>query len=498
MGEFLRLKHPTFAGSSNPLDADDWLRTIKRMLEAIGCPKNQRVHLAAHKLSGMALSWWDTLSATVRDATWAEFEATFQEHHVPLGIVQLKEEFRELTQGGRSVSEYVHKFTELARYVPDDVSTEAKKMAHFLKGLRLELKTILASQDFLNFSHLSNKAIQVERDQEEEKGHLKKNFQVLRAQQKYRHQRVRSLGFPPKGPSFSKPIGSAPSCFSQPSQSSLHTSYVASSQPPANACWHYGDPSHYKSTCPQLKTSVPTYSNSVNGPKNVLAPASKAPSSNSQLSKTQFHDRARVNHVDAQEAQQAPGVVLGEFLVEFTPAVVLFYSRASHSFITSCFVEKHGITTASLEIPLVIRTPGSDLLCHLKCSQVRILLSGVVFLADLVVLPSHGIDVILGMDWLTKHNGIISCADKTILLTDHQGKSVSCKAQPPTQDPMVFSLAAESISAVEEFMDVFLEELPGMPPEREVEFYIDLIPGTAPIAKRPYRMAPTELTELKL
>jgi hypothetical protein len=106
--------------------------------------------------------------------------------------------------------------------------------------------------------------------------------------------------------------------------------------------------------------------------------------------------------------------------------------------------------------------------------------------------------VILGMDWLTKHNGIISCADKTILLTDHHGKSVSCKAQPPTQDPMVFSLAAESIYVVEEFMDVFLEELPGMPPEREVEFYIDLIPGTAPIAKRPYRMAPTELTELKL
>jgi hypothetical protein len=69
-------------------------------------------------------------------------------------------------------------------------------------------------------------------------------------------------------------------------------------------------------------------------------------------------------------------------------------------------------------------------------------------LVDLAVLPSHGIDVILGMDWLTRHNCVISCADKTILLTDHQEKSVSCKAQPPTQDPMVFSLAAESISVV--------------------------------------------------
>jgi hypothetical protein len=232
----------------------------------------------------------------------------------------------------------------------------------------------------------------------------------------------------------------------------------------------------------------------VNGPKNAPATAS-----NSQQSKSQYHGRELVNHVDAQEAQQAPGVVLGEFLVEFTPATILFDPGASHSFIATSFVEKHGIPTAHLEIPLVTRTPGSDLLCHLKCSQARILLSGVVFLADLAVLPSQGIDVILGMDWLTKHNGIISCADKTVLLTDHQGKSISCQAQPPTQDPMVFNLVAENISVVEKFMDVFPKEFPGMPPEREVEFYIDLIlPSTTPIAKRPYRMAPTELAELKL
>jgi hypothetical protein len=113
-------------------------------------------------------------------------------------------------------------------------------------------------------------------------------------------------------------------------------------------------------------------------------------------------------------------------------------------------------------------------------------------------LPSQGIDVILAMDWLTKHKGIISCANKTVLLIDHQGKSVSCQAQLPANDPMMFNLAAENISVVEEFMDVFPEELLGMPPEREEEFYIDLIPGMAPITKRPYRMAPTELAKLKL
>jgi hypothetical protein len=237
----------------------------------------------------MALAWWDTFSEAVRDATWAEFETAFREHHVPQGIVQLKEdEFWELTQGGRTVSEYVHKFTELAHYAPDDVSTESRKMACFLKGLRPELKAILASQDFLNFSHLSNKAIQVERAKEEEKGHLKRKFQVLRAQQQDRHQRARSFGLPPRGPSFNRPAGPTPSCYSQQSQSSFQAPSVASNQSPANACWHCGDPSHFKNNCPQLKAPRPTYSNSMNGPKITSAPAPKAPPSNSQQGRTQY------------------------------------------------------------------------------------------------------------------------------------------------------------------------------------------------------------------
>jgi hypothetical protein len=86
------------------------------------------------------------------NASWAEFEAAFYEHHVPAGIIQLKEEeFRELVHGGHSVSEYIHKFIELARYVPDDMSTEARKMSHLLRRIRLELKAILSSHDFNNF-----------------------------------------------------------------------------------------------------------------------------------------------------------------------------------------------------------------------------------------------------------------------------------------------------------------------------------------------------------
>ena len=125
---------------------------------------------------------------------------------------------------------------------------------------------------------------------------------------------------------------------------------------------------------------------------------------------------------------------------------------------------------------------------------------GVEFLADLVVLKSKGIDVILGIDWLSLHNGLIGCTDKVVHLTNPEGVRVICHTRGSGPDPMVFSMEAKSLEevpVVNEYPDVFPEELPGMPPDRDIEFVIDLVPGTSPIAKRPYRMAVSELAELK-
>jgi hypothetical protein len=192
--------------------------------------------------------------------------------------------------------------------------------------------------------------------------------------------------------------------------------------------------------------------------------------------------------------------VLGEYLVNSTLATILFDSGASHSFISSSFVERHKVPTVLLRTPLLTRTPGGNINCQLGCPRVRINLSGVEFLADLVVLKSGGIDVILGMDWLSRHNGLIGCTDKVVHLTNPEGIRVICHTRESEVNPMVFTIEAkplEGVPIVNEYPDVFPEELPGMPPDRDVEFVIDLIPGTSPIAKRPYRMAASELTELK-
>jgi hypothetical protein len=123
-------------------------------------------------------------------------------------------------------------------------------------------------------------------------------------------------------------------------------------------------------------------------------------------------------------------------------------------------------------------------------------------LANPIVLESKGIDVILGMDWLSKHNGMIDCAKKAVRLTPSSGKKLEYVAENLVTDKaasnrIVFNhLDATSTSDIRT-VSIFLEELPGMPPDHEIEFVIDLVLGTAHIFKRPYTMAANQLAELK-
>jgi hypothetical protein len=110
------------------------------------------------------------------------------------------------------------------------------------------------------------------------------------------------------------------------------------------------------------------------------------------------------------------------------------------------------------------------------------------------------------MDWLSKHHRQINCAKKAVKLTASNGKELEYVAENLATDKaasnqiVLNQLDASTtmdIRTVSKFLNVFPEELPGMPPDREIEFVIELVPGTAPIFRRPYRMATNELAELK-
>jgi hypothetical protein len=126
---------------------------------------------------------------------------------------------------------------------------------------------------------------------------------------------------------------------------------------------------------------------------------------------------------------------------------------------------------------------------------------GIDFMVDLIALKSCGIDLILGMNCLVKYDGMISCARRAVALTSSQGDrvevSLNMLGKADAMENQVEEKSLENIKVVCEYPDVFLEELPGMPHDRDIEFSINLLPGTAPISKRPYRMDVKNLVELK-
>jgi predicted aspartyl protease len=114
--------------------------------------------------------------------------------------------------------------------------------------------------------------------------------------------------------------------------------------------------------------------------------------------------------VTAESAVVAPNVVIGTFMVNTHPATVLFDTGATHSFITRSFVEHHGIHTSTLKRCMLVSSPGGQMTSHIFCPRVSMVIRGVEFNANLMVLDTKGIDVILGMETLARWGVRIDCA----------------------------------------------------------------------------------------
>jgi hypothetical protein len=205
--------------------------------------------------------------------------------------------------------------------------------------------------------------------------------------------------------------------------------------------------------------------------------------------------------VVVEEPQEAHDVVIGMFLVNDTSIVVLFDSGASHSFIFVAYIGKHNLPLALLRCQMIVSYPRGDMPARQLCLKVNLKIRGVDFVANLTILESKGIDVILGMYWLSKHKVLIDCAKKSIKLTTPEGKEIEFVTEPVVIARGVANQAkvnqldasqGSEVSVVNEFPDVFPEELSGMPPDRDIEFVIELKPVITPIYKTPYRMATPE------
>jgi hypothetical protein len=211
--------------------------------------------------------------------------------------------------------------------------------------------------------------------------------------------------------------------------------------------------------------------------------------------------QGRLNFTMMTDIPEGAPVMTGIFSVSNYPAVILFDSSASDSFINAKFIAKCQLPFHQTNGGITISTPGGRVATYQINRQVPIKFGSLIIKTTLLILGLDSVDIILGTDWLSRHQAVIDVSARAIeihsptggeitLYLPNQGRNCSC-AFALIESPV------EWIPVVCEYPDAFPNELPGMPPDRDIEFAIELQPRTAPISKRAYRMPQAELAELK-
>ncbi|KAG8475394.1 hypothetical protein CXB51_031885 [Gossypium anomalum] len=190
-------------------------------------------------------------------------------------------------------------------------------------------------------------------------------------------------------------------------------------------------------------------------------------------------------------------VITGTFFIHSMPYTTLIDMGSTHSYVACVVFGALGVLPEETVSGVSVISPlGHSVKVDKLFKGVLLETQGEIFVGDLMELPFGDFDLILGMNWLTKHKATLDCAAKRMVLRTAGDEEIMAYLALLSQAESE-GITVESVRTIKEFQDVFSEELPGLPPNREVEFGIDLLPGTAPVSIAPYRMALKELVELK-
>ncbi|KAL0541249.1 hypothetical protein IC582_021291 [Cucumis melo] len=488
-----------------------WLSSLETIFRYMKCPEDQKVQCAVFMLTDRGTAWWETtermLGGDVSQITWQQFKESFYAKFFSASLRDAKrQEFLNLEQGDMTVEQYDAEFDMLSRFAPEMIATEAARADKFVRGLRLDIQGLVRA--FRPATHADALRLAVDLSLQERANSSKTAGRGSTSGQKRKAEQqpvpVPQRNFRPGGEfrSFQqKPFEAGEAARGKPLCTTCGKHHLGRCLFGTRTCFKCRQEGHTADRCPLRVTGI------------------------AQNQGAGAPHQGRVFATNRTEAEKAGTVVTGTLPVLGHYALVLFDSGSSHSFISSAFVSHARLEVEPLHHVLSVSTPsGECMLSKEKVKACQIEIAGHAIEVTLIVLDMLDFDVILGMDWLAANHASIDCSRKEVTFNPPSLASFKFKGGGSKSLPQVISairaskllsqgtwgilasvvdtreadVSLSSEPVVRDYPDVFPEELPGLPPHREVEFAIELEPGTVPISRAPYRMAPAELKELKV
>ncbi|GJY53953.1 reverse transcriptase domain-containing protein [Tanacetum coccineum] len=430
---FMSCNPKEYDGKGGAVVLTRWIEKMETVIDNSGCAENQKVKYVASSLVNKALTWWNTqVQARGREAANAMSWNDFK--------ALLVEEFCLSNEMERLENEFWnHKMigANHARYT-DRFHELAKLVPHLVTPESARIKSAILKAGILTDEAVSNGTLTKSSEKKKSVDEPVKASGFGRDVKKAKG----GTNFVAAAPSREGPGHFAKDCHSP----AIPTTPVndVDARPNQRACYEYGDPNHLRNVCPKLNR--------------------ESGQSGNQLALGWRHnDRSGGNQ--------------GTFSLNDHFATVLFDSGADFSFISTKFAP-------ILNVKPIIANPGYVIeIADGKKVEVDKIIRGCklelrssLFTIDLIPLGHGSFNVIVGMDWLSHNKAVIVCNEKVVEI--------------PLVDGEILRVHGEH------FVEVFPDDLKRLPPQRQVEFRIELIPGATPVAKSPYRLAPSKMQEL--
>ncbi|GJW71486.1 putative reverse transcriptase domain-containing protein [Tanacetum coccineum] len=461
---------------------------------------------------GAALTWWNgqirTLGHEAYSMTWEVLKKKMTDKYCPQGeIKKLEIELWNLKVKGNDVPTYTERFQELTLICTKYVANETEKVDKYISGLpdniygnvksarpktldeTIELANDLMDQKLRTYvERQSDNKRKADDSSKNNHGHQQQPFRRQNVAKVYNIRtgekkpyggnlpKCTKCHFHHNGPctqkchKYNKVGHFARDCRSSGNTNVANTQKGNGENPKGNGCFECGAPGHFKRDCPKLKNKD---------------------EGNGSAQGWVYAVRNAKNKGNASRDLDS-NVITGTFLLNKYYASILFETGVDRSFISTAFSSLINIAPTPLENSYDVELADG------KIVRVDTIIRGCTlnflnhpFNIDLMPVELGSFDIIIGMDWLRKYHAVIAqeymAKGCQIFLAQISAKKEEDKSEgKPLKD----------VPIVRDFPEVFPEDLPGLPPTRLVEFQIDLIPGAAPVARAPYRLALSEIKEL--